>query len=268
MTIDRSNELLKRDFIDSDTMAAEAIPRRAGVGPHALKPLRPLDRRPALVEQVVEQLRQGIIACHFPPESELPSEGDLAKSMGVSYTVIREAMRTLRSQGLVEVAQGRRPRVRRVGPEAVQENLEVLLRRSNSSLREVTELRRLLEVEIVAMAAERVTEEQVELMEEAIAEHQKVTALDMAIEADMRFHALLAQASGNMLFPLILSTVSSLLCESRRRTISRVGVTHAIEGHSMILEALRHHDVQAARAAMSKHIHMIVEDLGLPSEDN
>ena len=238
-----------------------------GVGARVLPTLRPLGRRPALVEQVAGRLRQGIIDGHFPPESELPSEGDLAKSMEVSHTVIREAMRTLRSQGLVDVAQGRRPRVRPVGPEVVQESLEVFLRRTDSSLRELTDLRRLLEVEIAAMAAERVNEEQLELMQKAIDQHDKAEDLDAAIEADMRFHDLLAQASGNMLFPLILSTVSGLLRETRRRTISQVGVDHGVAGHRAVLDALRKNDPEAARAAMREHIQMIIEDLGLPSEN-
>lgn len=261
MAWNQNSSLLKREI-------APGIPKgQPGSGVRVLPTLRPLGRRPALVEQVAGRLRQGIIDGHFPPESELPSEGNLAKSMEVSHTVIREAMRTLRSQGLVDVSQGRRPRVRPVGPEAVQESLEVLLLRTDSSLHELTDLRRLLEVEIASMAAERVTKEQLKLMQQAIDEHAKASDLDRAIEADMRFHDLLAEASGNMLFPLILSTVAGLLVESRRRTISRVGVDRGVEGHRAVLAALREKDAKAARVAMREHIQMIIEDLGLPSEN-
>jgi len=232
-------------------------------GTHSLKTpvaLKRLQPRVALVEQVVERVREGIFAGEFPAGSELPSEGTLAKTIGVSYTVIREAMRTLRSHGLVDISQGRRPRVKPAGPEAVRETLDAMLRRSHSSLHELTELRRPLECEIVALAAQRATPTEIERMQETIERQAAAATLDGQIEADIEFHNLLAAAAGNKLFGLVLSTVWGLLWESRRQTISRVGIEHALAGHRAVLDAVRRHDAEAARRAMQEHVAQIVED--------
>ncbi len=226
--------------------------------PSALKRLQP---RVALVEQVVERVREGIFSGEFPPGSELPAEGTLAKTIGVSYTVIREAMRTLRSHGLVDISQGRRPRIKPAGPEAVRETLDAMLRRSHSSIRELTELRRPLECEIVALAAQRATPAEIDQMQQTIERQAAASTLDAQIEADIEFHNLLAGAAGNALFGLVLSTIWGLLWESRRQTISRVGIDHALAGHRAVLEAIRRHDPESAYRAMQQHLAQIAEDV-------
>jgi GntR family transcriptional regulator, transcriptional repressor for pyruvate dehydrogenase complex len=235
-------------------------PRR-GKAVAALRRLRP---RATLVEQVVERVRDGVFRGEFPPGSELPAEGTLARTMGVSYTVIREAMRTLRTYGLVEISQGRRPRIKPVGPDAVRQTLDAMLRRAQSSIRELTELRRPLECEIAALAAGRATPAETQQMADAVERQARAATLDEQIEIDIQFHVLLARAAGNVLFELVMSSVWDLLWESRRRTISQVGVAHALTGHREVLDAVRHHDVEAARQAMRRHIEMIVEDVGEP----
>lgn len=224
--------------------------------------LRRLEPRTALVEQVVERIREGIFNGEFPPDSELPAEGTLAKTIGVSYTVMREAMRTLRSHGLVEISQGRRPRVKPAGPDAVRQTLDAMLRRSDSSIRELTELRRPLECEIAALAAKRASPDEIRQLEHFIQRQEDSTTIDEQIAADVEFHLLLARAASNMLFELVMSSVWDLLIESRRRTICHLGSAHALSGHTAVLDAIKCHDSEAARQAMRQHIDMIVEDSG------
>jgi DNA-binding FadR family transcriptional regulator len=217
--------------------------------------------RIALVEQVVENLRGGIFSGDFPAGGELPSEKTLAKLIGVSYTVVREAMRTLRSQGLVEISQGRRPRVKPAGPDAVRDALDAMLRRSNASIRELTELRRPLECEIVFLTAQRATPDSLRQLQRAIQRQAEAETLDGQIEADIEFHNILANAAGNPLFGLMLSTVWDLLWESRKQTISSVGVGHALKGHRAIFQAIEKNDPEAARQAMQDHLTQITEDI-------
>jgi GntR family transcriptional regulator, transcriptional repressor for pyruvate dehydrogenase complex len=240
---------------------AENSSRRRTPRPKSVVALRKLKPRIALVEQVVENLRGGIFSGEFPAGGELPSEKLLAQKIGVSYTVIREAMRTLRSQGLVEISQGRRPRVKPAGPDAVRDALDAMLRRSNASIRELTELRRPLECEIVFLAAQRATSECIGQLKQAIQRQAEVETLDGQIEADIEFHIILAKAAGNPLFGLMLSTVWDMLWESRRRTITSVGVGHALKGHRAILQAIESNDPEAARQAMQDHLTQIAEDI-------
>jgi GntR family transcriptional repressor for pyruvate dehydrogenase complex len=232
---------------------------------HKRTALRPVRRQPELVQQVVERLREAIMGGEFPSQSVLPSEGKLAESLGVSYTVVREAMRVLRSQGLVEVSQGRRPRVKPAGPEVVRESLETMLRRTSHSLHELTELRRVLECEIAEQAARRAKAEPIEAMQAAIDDQKASVRLEQQIAADMRFHDLLAQAAGNTLFPLVLASVSGLQWEARRQAFVNVGISHAVEGHQAVLDAVKRRDGPAARRAMLDHMQMIVQDLKLES---
>jgi GntR family transcriptional repressor for pyruvate dehydrogenase complex len=213
-----------------------------------------LEPRASLVEQVIERIRRGVCEGEFPPGSQLPAEGKLAEMVGVSYTVIREAMRTLRSQGLVEVSQGRRPRIKPVGPDAVRETLDVMLRRTSSSIRDLTELRWPLECEMASLAAQRATAAQIEQIEKAFARQLVAKTLDAQIKADIEFHRQLAIASGNPLFGLVLSILWDLLWESCRRGITKNGSDSSFADHRELIETIRCHDAEAASDTMRRHL--------------
>jgi len=215
-----------------------------------------------LVQEMVDQLREQIIAGRYGADGELPAEAQLSESFGVSRTVARESMRTLRALGLVEVSRGRRPRVRPVDPQIATDSLRSLLVRSTATIDHLGEIRRPLEVDIAGLAAENATEEQIDMMQQANQQLASERSIERQIAADTRFHEALATASGNPLFSVMLSSIAPLLDESRKQTISRVGSGRAIEGHVAILDAVRRRDPPAARAAMRRHLEMAAEDLG------
>src|SRR5436190_8473641 len=103
----------------------------------------------SLVKQAEERLRRQILK--RGPNDLLPSQGELAASLGVSRTVLREAMKHLEAEGLVEIAQGRRIRVKPAGPQASMRTLDAMLRRTDGSLAHLLEVRRPLEGEIAAL---------------------------------------------------------------------------------------------------------------------
>ena len=121
-----------------------------------------------LVAQVIGHLRKEIVSGSYAAGMSLPSEGSLAESLTVSRTVIREAMRSLRSQGLIVMSQGARPRVAEVDAGPTIESLELLLQRSRMTLLQLTEVRRPLESAIAGLAAERVSDAQVVDLQAAI----------------------------------------------------------------------------------------------------
>lgn len=224
----------------------------------SLKPLRRLN----LVQGVVEQLREQIVdASGFGPDGLLPSEGQLGQALGVSRTVIREAMRILSAQGLVEISQGRQPRTKPADPEAVVDTFTTYLKRGDYPLLKLIEVRCPLEAAIAALAAERASAAQIQEMKDSVDAMADARSLDRQIENDLRFHDLLVQASDNHVFHLLLKSVSELLYESRRATLSRVGVERAISGHRAILAAVGKRDPKAARRAMLKHLADAESDL-------
>lgn len=214
-----------------------------------------------LVDEVVGRLRAHIVGGKLPPNSLLPSEGKLAESFRVSRTVVREAMRILQAQGLVVLSQGRRAAVKRADPEAAIASLDALLSRSDSSLEHLTEARLPIEIEIAGLAAERATPDQLAALEEANHDLEQACDLEQAVDADVRFHRLLAEATGNPIFVLILETIAQLLRESRRRTIKSGGKQLALDEHRKILATVSTGDRKAAREAMQFHMQLIERDL-------
>lgn len=213
-----------------------------------------------LVHEMVAQLRARILEGDFS-DGDLPAEGELSTSFGVSRTVAREAMRTLRTMGLVEVAQGKRPRVRPVDSEMAVDCLTLLLCRGSISLLDLIEVRKPIEGQIAELAAERASPAHIQAMEEAIENQAKATTMKRQVEADMIFHQEMAIATGNEIFRLLLAALASLLEESRRQSISQVGSARAVEGHTAILDAIKNRDPVAARMAMARHLEMARDDL-------
>jgi GntR family transcriptional repressor for pyruvate dehydrogenase complex len=214
-----------------------------------------------LVAQVIDHFRKEIVSGSYAAGMSLPSEGSMAQSLAVSRTVIREAMRSLRSQGLIVMSQGAGPRVAEVDAGPSIASLELLLERSRTTLLQVTEVRHPLESRIAAIAAERATETHIKMLDAAIDDLERATSLGGRVEADVRFHDLLAEATGNSVFTVLLKAIGGLLDESRRRTIKAAGPQPAIIGHREILAAVARHDAQAAEAAMRRHLDWAAHDI-------
>jgi GntR family transcriptional repressor for pyruvate dehydrogenase complex len=254
----------------------DRLPENVPVPPPPTKPPRRRGRRPGtlslavagktetagdLVSQVIHHLRSEIVSGTHAAGTTLPSEGNLAESFAVSRTVIREAMRSLRSQGLIIMSQGARPRVAEVDFQPTVESLELLLKRSRTTLLHLTEVRQPLESTIAQLAAERASEQQVAALQDAIDELKRATTLAARVTADIRFHDLLAEATGNPVFSVLLKTLAGLLVASRRRTIQSAGPQPALVGHVEILTAIRNRDPQAAAAAMRRHLGAAEENI-------
>jgi GntR family transcriptional regulator, transcriptional repressor for pyruvate dehydrogenase complex len=235
-------------------------PKKSPPTDESTVPLQPLYRQ-NLVAGVVESLRERILAGAFDTAEPLPSEAQLGQQLAVSRTVIREAMRILGGQGLVEVSQGRRPRIRPADSQAVVDSISTFLQRQDHTPLDLIEVRRPLETAIAALAAERATPHHLQAMEEAIEQQRTVSGLPEQVAADMRFHDLLAEATGNPVFQLLLKTLASLMRQSRHEVLGRIGVERGVEGHTAILAALRAKDPNAASKAMQEHLAHAREDL-------
>ncbi len=206
-------------------------------------------------------MRKQIISGEMNSGGAMPPEGKLCETMGVSRTVIREAMRMLSAQGLVEVSQGRCPRVRPADPQTVVETFGTYLQRGDHTLLDLIEIRLPLEAEIAALAAKRAKPPRIKAMQDAIDTMASASSLEAQVEADVLFHSLLANASGNQLFPMLLETLAGVMRRSRQETLVQTGVKRALPGHRAVLNAIRNGDSMAARTAMLEHLGMAEEDL-------
>jgi len=207
------------------------------------------------VTQLANHFERAILAGELASGELLPSERHISAAMGVSRSVVREALGRLASLGLVRSQHGSGTRVEAPSSRQVTVGYQRLLRRVDVKLEDLAAVRLPLETAIAALAAQHRTDRHIRQLETA----QKLLArkrgtLETQVQADVDFHAVLADATGNSLFGTVLAPIQELLIESRRRTLGRFGVEIAHEHHAVILDAVRAADPEAAAAAMRRHL--------------
>jgi GntR family transcriptional repressor for pyruvate dehydrogenase complex len=219
--------------------------------------------RKRLYEQVVQHLQDRIISGELQADDQLPPERQMAEQLGVSRTVIREAIKTLEQRGLVKVLTGSGTYVSQTDPEIVSESIGLLIQQRLSSFRDLNQVRRMLEIEIAGLAAERAGAEDIEAMEEALRKMEVAIALaddhpdrlERFIEADLAFHNALVETSQNPLLPVLLEPIAGQLLEFRRLASSAPGAMQdALSYHRKILKHLKAHDASACRELMREHL--------------
>ena len=224
-----------------------------------------LQRPSSLVEGVCQQLAGLIRGDHSGAERWLPAERSLAEQLGVSRTVVREATKRLEQQGLLEVQHGTGIRVVDKLHRPLNGSLELLIPDIAERLQQLNETRLSIEPDAAGLAAQRATKEQIRALRRIHAELEAASDNTAAIVADLNFHRALSEASGNLIFRLILDSLAEVGLASRQRTIGRIGKATAIEHHARVLDAIEARDPGAARQAMHRHILAAGEDMDLPS---
>ena len=185
----------------------------------------------------------------------LPAERTLCEQLGVSRSVVREALGRLTSLGLVESRQGSGTRVASPSGREISAGYERLMRRSEASLEDLAVVRLPLETTIAALAAINRSPSHLKKLEDT----QRILgnprrSLAAHVKADGEFHATLAEATGNRILPLVLTPIHDLLIESRLRTLQRYGAALAYSHHENILNAVREQDPDGAVLGMRDHL--------------
>lgn len=221
------------------------------------KPTSPQGKKSAAdrVAKIVAHLEQLILVGELRADDRLPPERDLAAQWNVSRGVVREAIGRLAALGLVRSRQGSGTRI--ASPDGSHQllNYQWLLKQGVLKLEHLSTARLPLETTIAALAAEHRTTDHLRRLtavQRTLANPKQ--SLKAYIEADMRFHAVLAEATDNPVFGIILAPIQELLIESRRRTLGRYGAKLAHAHHAKILTAVERRDAAAARAAMQLHL--------------
>jgi GntR family transcriptional regulator, transcriptional repressor for pyruvate dehydrogenase complex len=216
-----------------------------------------------LYEQIVQQIEESITSGELKEGDQLPAERELAQQFGVSRTAVREAVKTLREKGLVEAYPGRGTFITNGTARSIQQTLDRMIRSGQAEgTAHLTEVREILEPEIAALAAQRVDEEMLSAMREAIAVMDTARKDSEAfIEGDLDFHLALAEAAANPLILSLIDSIVGLLREQRTRTyFVEGGPERGQYHHRRILEAIEHRDAVGAREAMRAHLLQVRED--------
>jgi GntR family transcriptional regulator, transcriptional repressor for pyruvate dehydrogenase complex len=217
-----------------------------------------------LYEQLTDNIKTQIINGELISGDKLPNERELSEKFGVSRTVVREAMKALAQEGLIEVRPGR-------GTFVVYQTLDVV-KRSLGNLgmfdkeehwSDLVELRELFEPGIAFLAAQRAIPEHILSIAEAVTTMENaLDNADVYIAADNKFHNSLALATGNNLIVSLLDPIIELLLEQRRYVFNakhggpRAGQIY----HKRILKAIKEKNAEAARQAMIDHLRQVRQD--------
>ena len=221
-----------------------------------------LERPTSLVDSVCQQLAKLIRGSHAEKQDQwLPGERSLAEKLGVSRSVVREATKRLEQQGMLEIQHGNGIKIVDRLHRPLNDSLSLLIPDVADRLQQLTETRLSIEPD----AAERATRSQLRELRRLHAELEQAPDTPTAIQCDLAFHRAIAEASGNLIYRLVLDSLGELGLTSRTRTIGRIGKQTAIDHHEAILSAIERREPAEARAAMRRHILAAGEDMDLPA---
>ena len=214
-------------------------------------------REQTLTERAQRQLEELIVAGKIKPGDRLPSESQMGKMLGVSRTVVREAVRLLSARGLVDVKTGSGIYVRELNSTMMSDPIELLLRYRAIKVEDIVEVRTLFEVHLAGLAAERASAEDISALEDTIAKLRNRTLSPReSAEIDVEFHARLAVAAGNPLFAVLAQSITSVMIDPIRDEYERHDFARddAIREHTAILERVKARDPEGARQAMAQSV--------------
>lgn len=225
---------------------------------HELSSLTPFRQSRSLVLEIGRRIAADITAGRLPPGAQLPTEQELMTAMGVSRTVIREAVATLRAEGLIATRQGIGSFVAALPPHSLF-RLEPGQSETLSDALHIMELRTAVETEAAGLAAERATQAQ----RHAIA--QALVAIDAAIERgeaavaeDFALHAAITDATGNPQFRRFLEFLGRFIIPRASVRIRALNLRAYLmtfqQEHQAIVAAIDARSVEKARTAMREHL--------------
>jgi DNA-binding FadR family transcriptional regulator len=241
----------------SYNLSTVALPNRADKPPR-LSSIRPARK---LFHEIAERIAAEIIIAKLPPGSRLPTEQQLAMTMGVSRTVVREAVAALRADGVVTTRQGagafvateigRRPfRLAVQGLPSIREVIDVM------------ELRQSVEVEAAGLAAARATPSLRQEIGQALAAiDAAIERREAAVDEDFAFHRAIAAATNNLQFWWFLDYLGrfiiprqSIRVTAHQGTGQRTYLEMIQREHRAIFAAIEARNAAAARRAMRRHL--------------
>jgi GntR family transcriptional repressor for pyruvate dehydrogenase complex len=227
----------------------------------------PVSRYPRLSDMVADKLLDAVVTKQFLAGDALPSERELSVQFGVSRTVIREAIRSLSTRGVVEVVSGRGVHVLPLDASSVTEAMSLLVRRTpDVTFSKMHEVRLMLEPHVAGVAAQRASDADLAELDRLLARMTKVVEahgsgalsdrdFDTAQQPDVELHRAIAKAAANELYLVMLDSIASIIFEVRAAIFARFdGPYPFLEEYRAVVSAIKARDSEEASAAMTKHL--------------
>lgn len=214
-------------------------------------------------EEIIGQIKKLIIDGKLQPGDKLLSERELAERLNVSRASVREAFSALEMMGIITIRPGEGSFVKQVSFEGMMEPLSFFLQVEIDDLFQLLEVRKILEIETAALAAERATPEDLEEIKSALAcMLEEVNNGGTGENGDAAFHFSIAKAANNPVLIKVMHTISDLLAKTFRTTRQKMFLIENIptllhQSHYEIYEAITAHNPRLARIKMKEHLNLV-----------
>ena len=222
--------------------------------------------RGSLGEAAFERLREGISGGKWAPGQRLPSERALAEHLAISRPALREAVKRLDGEGLIDIRSRKGLYVRAASADRLSNSFERLIGTDFDRVNELLDLRRVLEHRSAYLAAEYASPDDIADLAAIFADIERdVGEGGTGEEPDVRFHCAIAKAAGNTVLTHLMATLHGALAKASRLLASRLmESSHYRDGmfelHVRIFEAIRSHDTKAAAEAMDAHFDFVLRE--------
>ncbi|CAL2078855.1 FadR/GntR family transcriptional regulator [Tenacibaculum sp. 190524A05c] len=221
-----------------------------------LEALKKIEANNSVQNAVIQGIRDLINYKNLEPGDKLPSERMLSEKFGVSRSVIREAIQKLEFYGLLVSKPQSGTFVANIGIIALNGMIEDILRLSDPSFKSLVETRILLELKTVRLAALRRTEEELDLIKEALnAYTKKVLDGEDAVQEDLLFHLAIAKASGNSTMNtfMLMITPEIITNFEKYHVCDKDQAKQGIKEHEAIFLAIKDQNPELAKQKMKDH---------------
>jgi GntR family transcriptional regulator, transcriptional repressor for pyruvate dehydrogenase complex len=211
----------------------------------------------AVTDEAILKIKGMILSGELKPGDRLSPEKELSESLGLSRSSLREAVKALEIIRVLDVRRGDGTYVTSLEPQLLLEAMAFVVDiHQNSSVLELFEVRRILEPSAAALAATRVTPEDITTLRDMLTEVDERTSIDGLVAHDMQFHHLISTMSGNAYLTSMLDGLSGKTLRARvwRGLTQEHSVERTLAEHGAIVDALASGDAELVRSQVTVHI--------------
>jgi GntR family transcriptional repressor for pyruvate dehydrogenase complex len=219
-------------------------------------------------EEIIKQVKKLIIDGNLHPGDKLPSERELAERLEVSRTSVREAFSALEMMGIININPGEGSFVKQASYDVMFAQMSFLMRvNAEGDLTNLLEARKLLEVEITALAAAKATYSDLDFIKKALADiDAEIKSGGIGNVQDFSFHMAIAKAANNPILFLLMNTISNILANDLKNLSEKLFSIKNMpallnDAHRKIYEAIEKKDSLLARERMTEHLDFVEKSL-------
>ncbi|MGW2586089.1 FadR/GntR family transcriptional regulator [Streptomyces virginiae] len=210
-----------------------------------------------VTDEAIEKIKAMIVSGELGPGSRLPKEADLAERLGLSRNSLREAVKALSLIRVLDVRQGDGTYVTSLEPRLLMEALGFVVDfHQDDTVLDFLEVRRILEPAASAMAAQRMSDEDIEGLREVLGRLSEDLSPEEVVANDLEFHRTIAAGAGNSVLRSLIDGLSGPTTRARiwRGVTEEGALRRTLEQHQAIFEAIADRRPDLAEASARLHV--------------